>query len=165
MPRHCTICHHPQLREITADLMARKSYRTIQSRYSVSKSALDRHIGNHVSLALRKLAEAETMSVSDAAGIAQPVLAEMRKLNARAMRILGDAEAAQDHAIALHAIRECRRNLELIAKLTGELDPRMAGEGAGGPLHVTIQYVDKQLAVSAAPPPQLERGGEHVLPR
>ena len=42
------------------------------------------------------------------------------------MRILTSAEDAKDHTVALHAVRECWRNLELIAKLTGELDPRAA---------------------------------------
>ena len=60
----------------------------------------------------------------------------MRSLNGRALRILADAEVAQDRATALHAIRECRRNLELIARLTGELDPRAAGETPGSTLQV-----------------------------
>lgn len=155
MPRHCTVCEHPQLREITADLMKRIPYRTIEKKYpGVSRAALDRHLQRDVTKALQKLGAAEAeMSLADAAVVAAPVLGEMRKLNTRALRILADAEAAKDRPTALHAIRECRRNLELIAKLTGELDPRAAGETAGGGLQVTINYVDRQLTVTGAASP------------
>ena len=147
MPRPCTICASPRLNEITADLMARKPYRVIQSRYGVSKSSIDRHVTRHVHTALHVLASKE-MSAIEAATIGEPVLAGMRRLNARALRILADAEGAQDRLTALAAIRECRRNLELIAKLTGELDPHSPGEASGGPLTVVIQYVDKQQVVT-----------------
>jgi hypothetical protein len=38
----------------------------------------------------------------------------MRKPHARSLRILKSAEDAEDHATALHAVRECRRTPELI---------------------------------------------------
>jgi hypothetical protein len=50
----------------------------------------------------------------------QPTLLEMRRLNQRSLRILAIAEESKDHDVALRAISECRRNLELISKLTGE---------------------------------------------
>ncbi len=132
--RNCTVCQHPELRAITGDLAARVPLRTLEHRYSLSRSALDRHV-QHVPKAVKL--------VADAAAIAAPVLGEMRKLNARALRILADVEGIKDYATALTAIRECRRNLELIAKLTGELDPRAAGETPGAPLNITVQYVQK----------------------
>jgi hypothetical protein len=141
--RACTVCKHPQSHAITADLLARVPYRTIERRYSVSRSALDRHVTQHVAKALRQLVAAEA-SLTDAAMVAAPVLEQMRKLNGRALKILQQAEDAKDHATALHSIREIRHSLELIAKLTGELDPRAAGETPGAPLNVTIQYVAKQ---------------------
>ena len=160
--RACTVCKHPQLREITADLMRRVPYRTIGARYALSRSAIDRHITSHVSQALRQLAAAESMVLPEAAAIATPVLPEMRKLNARALRILAEAESAQDRPTALAAIRECRRNLELIAKLTGELDPRASGEIAGASLAVTINYVQKQnnLEVFPAVSHDMPRAGD-----
>lgn len=64
-------------------------------------------------------------------------------MNALSLRILKAAEDAKDHSVALCAVRECRRNLELIAKLTGELDPRSPGEASNGALQVTVVYADK----------------------
>jgi hypothetical protein len=109
---------------------------------------LDRHISGHVTKAIRTLA-AKEMCLAEAAAVAEPVLSSMRKLNLRSLRILGEAEAAQDRTTALHAIRECRRNLELIAKLTGELDLCAMGEAAAGPITVVVQYVDKAALVVA----------------
>jgi hypothetical protein len=156
----CSVCSHPELRGITSDLMARVPYRTIERKYSVSRSAIDRHVTHHVTKAFRQLAAAE-QTLAESATIAEPVLAEMRKLNSRALRILADAEAAKDHPTALQAIRECRRNLELIAKLTGELDPRAAGETPGGGLNVTILYqtIQKQNGpeMLRAPSPEMPR--------
>ena len=132
----CSVCRHAQLNAITGDLVARVPLRTIESRYGVSRSALDRHV-QHIPKAVRL--------VADAANIAGPVLAQVRSLQSRTLRILRQAEQSKDLAIALHAIREGRRNCELIGKLTGELDPRASGEGSGGPLHVTINYVQRPL--------------------
>ena len=152
MPLSCSVCNHPRLREITGDLMARRPYRSIQSRYGISKSALERHVSRHVTKALRKLTAVD-MPIALAAEVAEPVLVEMRKLNARSLRILKSAEEEKDHAIALCAVRECRRNLELIAKLTGELDPRAPGEASNGALQVTVVYADKAIQVSSPEAP------------
>jgi hypothetical protein len=138
--RRCTVCDHPRLREITSELMARRSYRQIQSKFKISKSALDRHVARHVPQALRKL----TAELVTAAEVGESVLTQMGKLNARALPILEQAEAAEDRGIALQAIRECRRNLELIARLTGELAPGAVTGAAAGPLQVTVQYVERQ---------------------
>lgn len=142
----CSICTHPQLADITAALMARQPYRAIEARYDVSRSAIDRHCTRHVSKAFRQLAAAEKLT--DAALIVEPVLVEMRRLNSRSLRILEQAERSNDGALALGAVRECRRNLEVIARLTGELDSRAPGEAADSRLTVVVQYVDKQLVTS-----------------
>jgi hypothetical protein len=70
---------------------------------------------------------------------AEPTLRAVRRLNARAVKILEQAEQSGDHATALNAIREVRRGLELVARLTGELDPRSSESGN---LQVIIQYAD-----------------------
>jgi hypothetical protein len=77
--------------------------------------------------------------------LSAPVLDQIRRLNLRTLSILTEAEhGKRDPAIALQAIRESRHNLELIAKLTGELKNPEANE----PTRVEIVYVDKQLVVN-----------------
>ena len=82
----------------------------------------------------------------------QPTLLEMRRLNQPSLRILAIAEASKDHDVALRAICECRRNLELISRLTGELDPHAAGEAAGQGLIVQVNYVSTKSIVDANKP-------------
>jgi hypothetical protein len=77
--------------------------------------------------------------------LSAPVLDQIRRLNLRTLSILTKAEhGKRDPAIALQAIRESRHNLELIAKLTGELKNSEAQE----PTRVEIVYVDKQLVLN-----------------
>jgi hypothetical protein len=72
--------------------------------------------------------------------LSQPVLDQIRLLHQRTLRILAEAEHGRwrDPSIALGAIRECRHNLELIAKLTGELKSPAPAE----PTRVEIVYVE-----------------------
>jgi hypothetical protein len=48
MPRVCTICIHPARQVIDNGLIAGQSIRGISGQYGLSKSAVDRHRGNHV---------------------------------------------------------------------------------------------------------------------
>jgi hypothetical protein len=156
MPRQCSICNHAESRAITADLMNGASYRNVAKRYALSSSSIDRHLRLHVSQALRKIAahqarESESMTVGDAVAIAEPVftvLDETRKLYRHMYKVLIDAAAADDKATLMQANRECVRDLDLIARITGELDPRAGGETGSGPINVTIQY---NRAVVVAP--------------
>jgi hypothetical protein len=59
---------------------------------------------------------------------------------------------AYHHDVALRAIAECRRNLELISKLSGELDPHVAGEGGGQGLVVNVVYASTKPVVDASKP-------------
>jgi hypothetical protein len=74
--------------------------------------------------------------------LCEPVLIQIKKLNARTLAILDRAEQEHDLATTLAAIRESRHNLEMIAKLTGELRNPEANE----PTKVEIVYVDKTPA-------------------
>ena len=55
---------------------------------------------------------------------ADDLLAEVRDLKARTLAILKATEQTHEHRTALAAIREARSNLELLARLLGELDER-----------------------------------------
>jgi hypothetical protein len=63
------------------------------------------------------------VKAQDAAEVAHAdnLLEQVKSLQARALTILDKAEASGDLRTALSAIREARGNLELLAKLLGEL--------------------------------------------
>ena len=52
------------------------------------------------------------------------MLRQVRALQSKTLSILLQAEGAGDLRTALAAIREARGNVELLAKLSGELDER-----------------------------------------
>jgi hypothetical protein len=115
MPRVCTICSHPAKENIDSSLVRRVPYRDISIRFGVSKDALSRHLNDHlteyVQQALSKYGTEKGVKVLD-------------KLSAMIDRLdafLANAEDAGD-ALEFRAIAaEWRKQLELIAKLQGEL--------------------------------------------
>ena len=115
MPRRCTICTHTDRDTINQMLVGGNTFRTIAHHFACSEDALKRHKRDHLPVALVSARNAQEAVNADG------LLDQVRSLQSRAMSILGKAEAAGDLRTALGAIRETRGNLELLAKLLGEL--------------------------------------------
>ncbi len=115
MPRRCTICDHPDREEIDNELVEGKPYRSIAKRFNVSAPATLRHKRSHLPAKLILAKKAKEAASADR------ILANVCKLKSRTERIFRKAEKAEDHRIALSAIRELRNTIELLAKLAGEL--------------------------------------------
>ncbi len=118
MPRVCTVCSHPQRGAIDHALVARASYPSLVAAYSVSSFALCRHKDRHLPKALVEAQDSATAADAD------DLLRQVRAMQTRTLAILDKAEAAGRLGTAVMAIREARGNLELLAKLLGELDER-----------------------------------------
>jgi hypothetical protein len=116
MPRSCTVCEHPDREAIDEALVAGESSAVIAGRYrTIGERAIRRHRTNHLPEKLAKAHEAEEVARADS------LLEQVRDLQERALDILDQAEEAGELRTALGAIREARGNLELLAKLLGEL--------------------------------------------
>ena len=118
MPRTCTVCEHPRREEIDRALVAGDANTKLSSVFAVSEQALRRHTGSHLPAKLVMAQEAAEVAQAD------DLLEQVRDLQRRALDILDKAEEAGELRTALSAIREARGNLELLAKLLGELDER-----------------------------------------
>jgi hypothetical protein len=119
MPRRCTVCAHPKVEAIDMALVAGEPYRSVANRYeSLSQASVQRHSENHLPATLAQEKDAEMVAHAD------DLLEQVRDLQVRTFAILEAAEASEQHRTALSAIREARGNLELLAKLLGELDDR-----------------------------------------
>jgi hypothetical protein len=116
MPRRCSICHHPDVGQIDAALSGGGSISEISAKQGVSIDALKRHRANHLLPEMRvKLAADPELRDVD-------VLAEMRSLYARMRNHLERVEGS-DNWQAIKAFHsEARQDLELLAKLLGDLD-------------------------------------------
>lgn len=118
MPRLCTVCGHPQRPAIDRALATGEaSNRRIAAQYGVSEQAVRRHRDDHIADALAKAEQADTIAADD-------LLSQVVMMQAKTLRILESAEAAGTMNVALGAIREARGNIELLAKLTNQLNDR-----------------------------------------
>jgi hypothetical protein len=117
LARTCTVCSHPEREAIDRALVEGQSSGKLAGRYrTLDERAIRRHRSNHLPTALARAREAEEVSRAD------DLLEQVVGLQDRALTILGRAENSGDLRTALGAIREARGNLELLAKLLGELD-------------------------------------------
>ena len=114
MARVCTVCSHARRAAIERELAAAKSVRGTARKYNLSASALQRHAR---SCAREAIASASGEREAD---LGSRLLAEIQDLHRRTLEMLPDEPSllTADHAIKI--IREARRNLELVARLTGQ---------------------------------------------
>ena len=117
-PRACSICTHGSRAEIDKALVAGEPVTRLSALFRVSADSLDRHRANHLPATLVKAREAQDVRH------ALDVVQQLKAINAASLRILADARAEGDGALALKAVDRIQRQIELQAKLLGELDER-----------------------------------------
>src|SRR5829696_3248039 len=139
MPRRCSICHHEGLEEINRALVEGIAFPVLVAKYRISKDALSRHKANHLPATLVKAQEAQEVARAD------DLLEDVKSLQARALSILNTAEGGGDLRTALGAIREARGNLELLAKLVGQLDARPQVH-----LHLSPEWLELRTTIVGA---------------
>jgi hypothetical protein len=147
----CSVCEHPEARNIATALLAGASVRDVAARYRLTKSTVARHHRLHLIPRLTPTEQAVPAIVQaiDDQNLRFDVMASMRELHTRTLALLTKAEESNDIHVALRAVREARGNLELLGRLDGSLDGPVARPS--GPVNVTITYVDRQLVVPGAP--------------
>lgn len=114
----CRCCGHPARDALDGALLSGVSQRAVAAKFSVSKDSVRRHAASHMSAALQRFRTAQAD-----AGV-QTAAERLEDLYQRASRVLDSAEAQGQAALSLAAVRELRGLVELLAKITGELDDR-----------------------------------------
>jgi hypothetical protein len=143
--RTCTVCTHPDREAIDEALVVGASNRAVASKCDVSEAAVRRHKGNHLPARLVMAEKAAEVAHAD------DLLAQVRDLQGRALAILDRAEESGEWRTALSAIREARGNLELLAKLLGELDERPVLN-----LNVSPEWLELRAVIVGALEPHSE---------
>lgn len=118
MPRTCTVCAHPQRHAIEKALVGGTPNRRIATQHGLSEAAVRRHADAHLPVALVQAQEAQEVAQ------ALDVLQQLRTINGAVLTVLRDARTASDGELALKAIDRILKQIELQAKLLGELDER-----------------------------------------
>ena len=173
MPRRCTICAHADREEIDAALVAQQPFRTIAERFGTSKTALVRHKQDHLPAHLAKAQQAHEIAhatalenqahIQDKQDIAQAdsLLERLLVLSRETLAILQEAREgdSKDNALALKAIARAEKQIELQARLLGELQDGTSVNIVVSPqwhvlrttiLQALIPYPEARVAVAEA---------------
>ena len=119
MARVCTTCAHPERFAIDRELATGHLVnRRIAARTGLAETSVRRHASGHLPARLVAAAEAEDVRQ------ALDVLAQLKAINGATLQVLADARKAGDGDFALKAVDRVQRQIELQAKLLGELDER-----------------------------------------
>ena len=145
MPRTCTVCAHPDRDAVDAALVAGEAFRHVAARFGLSTGALQRHRAAHLPPALARAREAEE------ALRAETLLERLRALNRETADVLRQARRAGDHDLRLRALARAEKQLELEARLLGELR-----EGAAVNVLVLPEWAALRAAVLGALAPHPE---------
>src|SRR5690348_15368612 len=132
MPRPCSICSHPDVGKINSELLGGQPYRNVAERYRISPPAIVRH-KPHIAKALVK-AKAKEAAKEDVQ--AETVLDRLMSYHRTIQELLTEARQSKDHVGALRAVQAGLKQLELEARLLGDLKDH-SGSGTG----VTVQVV------------------------
>ena len=114
MPRRCTVCAHPERETIDEHLVDGLPNRRIATRYGVKEQAIRRHRDTHLPDRLAKAEAAEAVAADD-------LLGRLRALNRETADVLREAKAAKNQDLRLRAITRAEKQLELEARLLGDL--------------------------------------------
>jgi hypothetical protein len=140
MPRVCTVCDHDEGHSINVALVQRDgSYRTLAARYGLSQTALKRHAADHLpALLVRAKGAVEVAEAGD-------LLSRIEALQGRTLALLEAMEDTDNYGARLGAIREARANLELIGRVTRELE-----SGPTLNLHLNAEWVELRATIVRA---------------
>src|SRR3989442_270490 len=115
MPRTCTVCRHRERAAIDGALVGGTPRRELARRYGLSATAVRRHAGAHLPRLLSRAADGErTADARRLLGCVTGLVADLEDMAAV-------AKADADRDGFLRVVRELRGALELLGKVTGEI--------------------------------------------
>ena len=118
MPRTCTICNHLQRVALETALLDGTSLRDIAGQFGTGKSAIARHRDGCLAVTLSHATQARAVVNGET------LLSRLQAINAEALEILRESrqKATKNNDLALKAIARVEKQIELEAKLLGELN-------------------------------------------
>ena len=153
MPRTCTICSHPERAQIDAAFVSGTPYRSIAKQFGCSDAAMYRHTSEHIAQAIKETKQAQEEAQ------ALDVVKQLKEINRVTLEIMKESRSDKKNGMALFAIDRLQKQLELQAKLLGDIDdsPKvtiwMAPEWQNIRaliVQALIPYPDAKLAVATA---------------
>lgn len=136
MARHCSICIHDKRAEIELSVANGLSNRRIASQHGMSEAAIRRHMAEHIKQATKVQQEAKEISKKI------DVMKQLLELNAVARSVMTRNYADKKDTLVLAAIDRIQKQLELAAKLQGDLDESTKIDIS---LHPDFQMVQQRI--------------------
>lgn len=125
MPQSCTICNRSDRGDIEAAIISGASLRRVASQFSTSDATLRRHRDHCLKPAIQALqAESEVQENEESTLAVSNALSSMDWMEQETRGIYNEVRKMSDYRLALQSLAELRRQVELRAKLEGELDER-----------------------------------------
>ncbi len=125
----CTVCRHDDRDAIDKALIAGQAVRHIAAQYGLTPTSLQRHkvhIGPRLARALKR--EEAAVEATIEAHVAEEIasgndlVADLRALIRQAQEIAVEARSTKQLSVAVQCIDKQSKVLELVARLTGQLD-------------------------------------------
>lgn len=136
MARRCTVCTHHARQAIDQALVAGESRNGLADRYGLAERSVRRHADNHLPEKLAKAAEAEQAAEAD------DLLGRLTEINRETMEVLKSAKGIKNYGMVLQAIARVEKQIELQAKLLGQLQ-----EGATVNILVSPEWMQVQSVI------------------
>jgi hypothetical protein len=148
LSRSCTVCSHPDSVLINEELvLKRTANRRVAAQYGLTEQSIRRH-REHIPEMLARSSLAEEVAEADS------LLERLENLHRRTEAILARVEETDNYGASLGAIREMRRNLELIGEVTKELDRTPTIN-----LHLNPQWLELRAVIVTALEPYTDARG------
>lgn len=127
MPQTCTICSHPSRQAIEAAIFDGATLRDVARQYATSKDAVARHKAHCIKPAVQEAkqerAKQEQVQILQTGNLALDRMARDENLIDEALRLAWDGEA-KDVNLLIRLLQVSSKQIELRAKLEGDLDER-----------------------------------------
>lgn len=125
MPRHCSICVHPERAMIEQGIVANEKYQEISKRFDVSISAIGRHKDNHLKAVIQEFKERraeQTVQVVEQGEERKTqfvwnLLEEMQWLHEEVHALHEAAKGVADYNATAKALSEGRQQMKLFSEL------------------------------------------------
>lgn len=131
--RPCTVCAHEKRQEIDKALVTGTTHRNVAEQFRLSPSAVYRHKKGHLAARLKRAFESrETRQAVELVqhraeerakdiGQAIDVVRQLQAINSACLEVLQKARTDGKHALSLQAVDRIHKQIELQAKLLGDL--------------------------------------------
>jgi hypothetical protein len=112
----CSVCAHPALTEINQAITSGAlSYRELEARYGIGRASVSRH-KPHI-----PAEPAEAATQLDIEPLSGPIVQQVQRIIQDTRLLIAKAEKSGHYQVAMNGLKAIGSNLELLARLTGEL--------------------------------------------